>query len=1733
MADGAVNIDLILNDQTDKTWTEFKSKAEQQGKEGHETFKKSFGDEPLIAKLEAKANKEGIADFKSLLNELPEEKRTELLAKAEKGEAIDFEKYIQNMPKKKVVSLETQAKNAGIDNFDKLLKKLPKKTVTDLQTRAEKGEVINFEQLLHKIPSKYITQLQLNDNASPELRQIQQEAEETKHKLSNLKEVMLGTFAGNAIFQGVNALTGGFESIISDLDESSKAWQTFEGNMHEFGKSDEEIKKVKSELQDFAQKSIYSASDMASTYAQLAAVGTKNTTELVKGFGGLAAASEDPKQAMKTLSQQATQMASKPKVAWEDFKLILEQSPAGMSAVAKSMGMSVGELTQKVQNGQVATQDLFDAITKAGTSNNFTKMATNYKTVGQAVDGLREGLTNKLQSAFDSSSKVGIKMVSDLANKIDNFNMKPLVNGVAEVGQIIGLIFNTISVTIKSTIGKSFDDAGEKVKSFGDIVEPLKMTFENISSQVGFIFGKVIGGAIAAATQLIDGFIGAFSSAGKTADDTKKKFDFSAINDVFANISVIVRKVTDYLVQFAKPLGSIIGSISKGVFDTFADTLGFIADGFKSMSKFGGESADKLNPLAKMLDTISKHQGWLKGIGSILGGILTALLAYKAVTGVFNAVSGAVLAVRGALSALKVAAMTNPFTIWIVALVAIGVAFYELYKHNEKFRKFVNDVVNAVVDFAKNIGKWFGEAVNAVVDFAKSVGKWFSDAFKAIGDFFSGVIDFVKSDWKELLLLIVNPFAGAFALVYKHNDKFRDSVNKLVKDVVGFFKGIGKSIGNGADAISDWFNGLIKGFKSGWNKFVKGVENLAKGFGKLMLYALALPVGIAIAITKPLVGPLKKIFNDLIKVIKSAWNGLTSFLKQIFAAEVRGMEVVWKVLTTVLKAIWSPVQKVWMSAWNAISKFFSDTWKVISKVFTAYLNQVKNNLTTVLSFISKTWSKAWNAISDFFDDIWNGKHGIKQLFVDAINSISSFLSKMLNSISKIWNKSWNAISDFFEDIWNSLKKFFSKIYDWFMDTITDMLKAIQKVWNKVWGSISDFFTDIWNGIKKTASRAWDWMSDKLIVFGDSVSKTWTNMWTGIRDFFSSIWGDIKGLAKDGMNGIIGFINTGVGGINGVIHDFGGKKQTIKPLKKLATGTTGAPSGLAMVNDGFDSPTGQELIIDKQGNGTILPGRNRLVNFEGGETVIPASVTHAMLAGHMFANGTDGWFGSVKSFFGDVADDIGDAISSATGKAKDFLNIAMHPVKYIEDKVFNPMIKGFGGLSGKAFSSLGSAVGGNSGVKGQQNNWWHELWNMLKDTMSGSGNGGLGDDYQFKNRAKDAGADPWGYFFRECVSFVASRLSNIGVKPKLFSHLGNGSEWTSAHVKHKSTPSVGDIAVYSNGSKYGNHVSVVTGVKDGRYSEEGYNYAGNGKYYKSNGLKFGDATTFLNFGRSAARSKSETNKSDSPIQKLIRSQVGGMFDWVSDMMSTLLGSFNGGGDQAESGSAAPSGSHKHWLEQAGIHGNFDKWNYIINHESSWNPKAKNPGSSAYGIGQALPPSKMAAFGSDYMTNPITQLKWMKSYVNDRYGGIDHAYNFWRSHHWYANGGRTNGVGLVGEVDGEDEWVINPNRRSADETILGSIKETADKQPNSFAAKLEQVVNTAKSGSQSTMIAQLPHDSHIQGTGQSNGGIDLSGDVHMVVQLDSGEIARATYPKIKMLQNQDIQLKGQITGNTYVY
>lgn len=79
--------------------------------------------------------------------------------------------------------------------------------------------------------------------------------------------------------------------------------------------------------------------------------------------------------------------------------------------------------------------------------------------------------------------------------------------------------------------------------------------------------------------------------------------------------------------------------------------------------------------------------------------------------------------------------------------------------------------------------------------------------------------------------------------------------------------------------------------------------------------------------------------------------------------------------------------------------------------------------------------------------------------------------------------------------------------------------------------------------------------------------------------------------------------------------------------------------------------------------------------------------------------------------------------------------------------------------------------------------------------------------------------------------------------------------------------------------------------------------------------------------------------------------------------------------------------------------FQCFSNIVDHESSWNYKATNPSSGAYGLVQALPAGKMASAGADWQTNPATQIKWGLGYMNDRYGSPCGAWEFWQANNWY--------------------------------------------------------------------------------------------------------------------------------------
>lgn len=453
------------------------------------------------------------------------------------------------------------------------------------------------------------------------------------------KSMAGGVAVGNMISKGMGLAGSGIRSMLGELNEASTSWQTFEGNMHQLGASNTEINKAKAEMQKFAQQTIYSASDMSSTYAQLAAVGTKNTAQLVKGFGGLASAADNPQQAMKTLSEQATQMAAKPKVQWQDFKLMLEQTPAGISAVAKTMGESTTQLIKNIQDGKVKTQDFLNAVAKTGTNANFSKMATQYKTVGQAMDGLKETLANNLQPAFDKVSKVGIKWVSNLSDRIGKLNFTKIGDQLSNsLGKInIDQVFDSIGDAasrimpviseIGTSIGQMFDGFQNSgaingiVSTFQTAVNAIKNMFSSLNSSGLFEgVGQAIGNLINMIAPVFNSLI-------------------SSVSNLMSTLIPILSSIGSAIMAAIQPIASTVTQVLSSAFDGLSAGLAPLANAFNQLRSAAA-------PLAPVLQIVGHALGTLGG--TALAGVALGIgVVVDALTSLVSVAAGVVNAVRG------------------------------------------------------------------------------------------------------------------------------------------------------------------------------------------------------------------------------------------------------------------------------------------------------------------------------------------------------------------------------------------------------------------------------------------------------------------------------------------------------------------------------------------------------------------------------------------------------------------------------------------------------------------------------------------------------------------------------------------------------------------------------------------------------------------------------------------------------------------------------------------------------------------------------------------------------------------------------------------------------------------------------------------------------------------------------------------------------------------------------
>ncbi len=561
------------------------------------------------------------------------------------------------------------------------------------------------------------------------------------------------------------------------------------------------------------------------------------------------------------------------------------------------------------------------------------------------------------------------------------------------------------------------------------------------------------------------------------------------------------------------------------------------------------------------------------------------------------------------------------------------------------------------------------------------------------------------------------------------------------------------------------------------------------------------------------------------------------------SASVKGLGSV-KALSKALKGI-KGKHKVTVTAKASGSKSITKLAKSIKKVTGKHKVTIKTKGLSSLKSLYKAAKK-----------IKGSTHKVR-----VKTSGTSSLKKLRSAISKVADESKKATKDI------KGKGNFAKAFE-------SLTKTTDKTLSKLRSNAEKDFKSMWSNLKKATSSGVSKINHDTSSFNSKFTRQWRSLTSGAEKIFNKFWSTMKSSARSGLNDVIGVLNSAIGKIDTVVGQFGGSKNAVHKVARLATGT-GALGGirrpitaptLAILNDGNDSPeTGnQEAIWDRNtGNVEVVPGRFTPRILKPGQEVFNATETKML------------GYTSPQHF------------ATGTGALKELYHIAKNNWEHPQ-KTGQALFSSINGLTG-AINQLAQGAknkGENQGVK-----WWSQLWKMVDDKVNSDD---LGPASGLLKAVEELGHGKrylWGGYGLDSKGLDCSGLVSTALEHYFHSgwgHLDVAGLWQHAHRIPKSEAKPGDPVFWLPDE----HVGV---------------YAGHNLYYSAYGPDDGGPIGMQPVGSGATFGRFEGIKTDgaknakeavkvkanNKLQKQIKKQVGpGFWKTIQKIADKFGEQFNG-------------------------------------------------------------------------------------------------------------------------------------------------------------------------------------------------------------------------------------------------
>lgn len=743
--------------------------------------------------------------------------------------------------KENAESMKNAAQNAAesirgqFKKTTKVINGIPKEKVFNLKAKFDDDKLKTFSRKINDVPEQKSIWLKIKDGFSNSLKNAQQDANNTKKSFSNLREVMTGTFLGNAVLSGIYAIGNGLKGLIATGYQYTRqqqtmiaSWNTLTGS----ASKGQEMVDMTNKLAISAQNSTEMVNDLNQKFYAVTNSAGK-TKELSQSVLTLQDAFNASDASIENFSTQWAQMVGNGKASAQDILSIQNVFPKFRQELLKyerdathNKNLTMQQMNDMMSQGKISSKAMNDVLIGMGhkyqdATKNFTNTldgmgriikttaprllgamvepftkAQNpiYKAVSNWVSDPRtlkefqnagKNIANTFNSAISSITKFMSSMQG--INKIIGAVIKNLGSGVwigfkltieiiAEAFSLIGKAVNAIV----NPLGK----ATKGIKGIGALATPLKA--------VGVAMGVV--GAMATTHAIA---IGAYKTALLAAAGASKVFAAAqaaldavmSLNPIGIAVVAIGALVAVFVLAYKhiKPFRDIVNKTGEAIKKLFTGKYDWEKAFGKGLSKLG-----------------KSFQNFAKKIPQFFKGVGKAIIK--------TIVIGLALPVGIGITLMK--PLIKPLQNSTKSLIKT------VQKQWQSFSKWLGKLFDPVAKLWNRVWNGWARIFSTVW---KSLEKTASSGMKAIERLISPAVKAIEKVWVASWNAIASFFSGIWHTITSLGGNGMRMLHSAIAGPLNTISSIWHSVWN---SISSFFRGIWNGIKQAAANGMNGVINV-------------------------------------------------------------------------------------------------------------------------------------------------------------------------------------------------------------------------------------------------------------------------------------------------------------------------------------------------------------------------------------------------------------------------------------------------------------------------------------------------------------------------------------------------------------------------------------------------------------------------------------------------------------------------------------------------------------------------------------------------------------------------------------------------------------------------------------------------------------------------------------------------------------------------------------------